>query len=55
MRQSSWGNAARLAILNSGLAVQPEGARHFIDRNALRPGRCQTPDYALKAAKVPGT
>jgi hypothetical protein len=33
------------------VTTQPEGARHFIDRNALRPGRYQTPDYALKAAK----
>jgi hypothetical protein len=33
----------------------PQGARHFIDKNALCPLRCQTPDYALKAARVPGT
>jgi hypothetical protein len=37
------------------VTTQTEGARHFIDRNAPRPGRCQTPDYVLKAAKVPGT
>jgi hypothetical protein len=42
-------------IYLSFVPTQPEGARHFIDRNALCPSRDQTPDYALKAAKVPGT
>jgi hypothetical protein len=37
------------------VTTQPEGARHFIDRNALRPRRYRMPHYALKVAKVPGT
>jgi hypothetical protein len=44
-----------LFLTISEVTTQPEGARHFIGKNALRPALCQTLDCTLKATKVPGT